>query len=36
MKTKYGYYSDDHVVYGEFKAGNPIEDEELLLQLSHD
>jgi hypothetical protein len=35
LKTLYGVYSDDFITFGEFskEAGNPLENEELLLKV---
>jgi hypothetical protein len=35
LKTFYGVYSDDFITFGEFSkaAGNPLENEELLLKV---
>jgi len=35
LKTLYGVYSDDFITFGEFtkEAGNPIDNEELLLKV---
>ena len=35
IQNQYGVYSDDFVTYGTFDkdAGNPLEDEELLLKI---
>ena len=38
MQNQYGVYSDDFVTYGTFdkEAGNPLDDEELLLKIVSD
>ncbi len=38
LKTLYGVYSDDFITFGEFKkeAGNPLENEEVLLKVCDD
>jgi hypothetical protein len=35
IKTLYGVYSDDFITFGEFskEAGNPLENEEVLLKI---
>lgn len=35
LKTLYGVYSDDFITFGEFskEAGNPLDNEELLLKI---
>ncbi len=38
MQNQYGVYSEDFVTYGTFdkEAGNPLDDEELLLKIVSD
>ena len=38
MQNQYGVYSDDFVTFGTFdkEAGNPLDDEELLLKIVSD
>ena len=38
FNTQYGIYSDDFITYGSFEkdAGNPLEDDEILLKIVED
>lgn len=36
VKTLYGIYSEDFITFGEYAAGNPLDNEELLLKICDD